>query len=283
MREASVGFQCPECVSEGRRTQRPVQTAFGGSVAGMRGYVTIGLIGANVLMFLLSLLSARSVSGALYGGGLGGVLGGPTPLLYKLAAIGPSFQASGNNVSFNVGTILPGFTEYTGIADGAYYRLFTAMFMHYGLLHLAMNMWALWVLGRPLEAMLGPVRFSALYLLCGLGGNVAAFLFQPYALSAGASTAIFGLFAALFLVLRRLGRNASAVLPVIVVNIIFTLTVPGISIAGHLGGLVTGAIVGAGLAYAPRANRSAIQAGVCVGALLLMMALTFAGTTRLTG
>ncbi|HWB37835.1 MAG TPA: rhomboid family intramembrane serine protease [Rugosimonospora sp.] len=283
MREASVGFQCPECVAQGRRTQRPVRTAFGGSSAGLHGYATITLIATNVLMFLLSLASAGNVGRAVYGGGLGGLLGGTTPLLYKLAVIGPSFQVSGNQISYQTTTHLPGFTEYVGVADGNYYRLVTAMFMHYGLLHLAMNMWALWILGRDLEAALGPVRFLALYLICGLGGNVAAYLFQPEALSAGASTAIFGLFSALFLVLRRLGRNASAVLPVIVINLIFTLTVPGISIAGHLGGLVTGGLVGAGLAYAPRANRGLVQAGVCVAALLLLVALTVVGTNRLTG
>ncbi len=283
MHEASVGHQCPDCVAEGRRTQRPVQTAFGGSAAGVHGYVTIGIITVNVLMFLVSLASARTVGKALFGGGLGGLLGGATPLMNKLAVIGPSFQAAGDSYSFDLSQAIPGFTHYVGVADGSYYRLFTAMFMHYGLLHLGMNMWALWVLGRPLEAMLGPIRFAVLYLLCGLGGNVAAYLFQPHALSAGASTAIFGLFAALFLVLQKLGRNASAVLPVIIINIVFTLTVPGISIAGHLGGLFTGAVVGAGMAYAPRANRALVQGGVCAGALLVLAALTVFGTVRLGG
>jgi membrane associated rhomboid family serine protease len=282
MREASVGHQCPECVAEGRRTQRPAQTAFGGSAAGMHRYVTIGLIATNVVVFLLSLASARSAGGALFGSGVGGLVGGNTPLSLRLAVVGPSFQVLGNQV-FSPDAVVPGATAYTGIADGGYYRLVTAMFMHYGILHLAMNMWALWVLGRPLEAMLGPVRFGALYLLCGLGGNVAAYLFQPGSLSAGASTAIFGLFAALFLVLRRLGRNASSVLPVIIINLIFTFSVPGISIAGHLGGLITGAVVGAGLAYAPRANRNLVQAAVCAGTLVLLTALTFVGTARLSG
>jgi membrane associated rhomboid family serine protease len=275
MREASVGFQCPECVAQGRRTQRPVQTAFGGTAAGAHGYVTVGLIMANVVLFLISLASARSAGGALFGSGFGGLLGGDTPLMDKLAVIGPSFQ----RINPQTGHA----TMYTGIADGAYYRLVTAMFMHYGLIHLGLNMWALWALGRPLEAMLGPVRFAVLYVLCGLGGNVAAYVFQPNALSAGASTALFGLFAALFLVLRKLGRNASAVLPVIFINLIFTFSVPGISIAGHLGGLVTGAVVGAILAYAPRNNRALVQAGACALVLVVLVGLTFVGTARLTG
>src|SRR5215471_1244788 len=118
MKAASVGHQCPECVAEGRRTQRPVQTAFGGSAAGMHGYVTIGLIAANVVMFLLSLASAHNVGNAVAGGGLGGLLGGPTPLMYKLAVIGPSFQASPQGVTFDVSQVHAGFTAYTGIADG---------------------------------------------------------------------------------------------------------------------------------------------------------------------
>src|SRR5437762_853516 len=79
-----------------------------------------------------------------------------------------------------------------GIAHGEWYRLITAMFLHYGLLHLALNMYALWILGRDLERFLGPLRFTGLYLLAGLGGNVAAYLFSaPNAATAGASTAVF--------------------------------------------------------------------------------------------
>jgi membrane associated rhomboid family serine protease len=269
MREASVGFQCPECVAEGRRTQRPVRTAFGGSALGQHGYVTVALIVINVAMLLVSLASAKNAGGALAGQGLGGLLGGNTPLMQKLAVIGLDRDtATGQTVAF-------------GIPQGEYYRLITAMFMHYGLLHLAMNMWALWILGRSLETALGPVRFLVLYLVAGLGGNVAAYVFQPGALSAGASTALFGLFAGLFLVLRRLRRNASSVIPVIILNFVFTFSIPGISIAGHLGGFVTGAIVGAGIAYAPQRNRTAIQAIVIVATVLVLGALTIWKTASL--
>jgi membrane associated rhomboid family serine protease len=270
MREASVGFQCPECVAEGRRSQRPVRTAFGGSAAGQHGYVTISLIVINVIMLLASLASAKSAGNALGGQGFGGLLGGNTPLMDKLAVIGDLVYPDGHTVP-------------TGIADGEYYRLITAMFMHYGLLHLAMNMWALWILGRTMEMALGPLRFLALYLVAGLGGNVAAYVFQPNALSAGASTALFGMFSALFLVLRRLGRDTSSVIPVIIINLIFTFSVPGISIAGHVGGLVTGAVAGAGVAYAPRANRTAVQVAVLAGTVLVLAACTVFKTSALRG
>ncbi len=256
MGEGAAGHQCPECVAEGRRTVRQTRTAFGGSSIGRQGYVTITLIVVNAIVLLLSLASSHNPGGAAAGGGLGGLLGGDTPLLDKLGVIGRC-------VNTDTGQATACF-----VAQGEYYRLFTAMFMHFGVLHLLMNMYALWFLARTLEAFLGPVRFLALYLVAGLGGNVAAYLFQPNALSAGASTAIFGLFAALFLVLRKLRLNAAAVLPVIILNLVFTLSVPGISIAGHLGGFVVGGLVGAGLAYAPREHRSAVQAGTTVTAVL---------------
>jgi membrane associated rhomboid family serine protease len=269
MRDASVGHQCPECVAEGKRTQRPALTAFGASAAGQAGFVTIGLIALNIVLLVASVVSAKNGGAALYGGGLGGLIGGETPLMDKLGVIGQCMT--------NTGTVVP-----CGVADGEYHRLFTAMFMHFGLIHLLMNMWALWILGRPLEAMFGPLRFLGIYLVCGLGGNVAAYLFQPGALSAGASTAVFGLFKVLFVALRRLRLSTSAVLPIIVINLIFTLTVPGISIAGHLGGLLTGAVVGAGVAYAPRANRTVIQAAVLLGAIALLGLLTVWQTGQLT-
>jgi membrane associated rhomboid family serine protease len=171
-----------------------------------------------------------------------------------------------------------------GIAEGEYYRLFTAMFLQYGLLHLAMNMWALWVLGRVLEGVLGPARFLALYLAAGLGGNVAAYLFsQPEVRTAGASGAIFGLFAALFIVLRKMGRDTSAVVPILVINLVFTFTVANISKAGHLGGLITGALVAIGVAYAPRARRTLFQSGTVVAVLVVLALLTAARTSALTG
>ncbi|SBT49420.1 rhomboid family intramembrane serine protease [Micromonospora auratinigra] len=256
MRDASVGHQCPECVSEGRRTVRPARTAFGGGAAGRQGYVTKTLIALNVLMMLLSIASARSGT-AIAGGGLGGLLGGSTPLTDWGSVLGRAILPDGS---------------LGGVAEGQWYRLVTAMFLHYGVVHLLLNMWALWVLGRTLEAVLGPLRFLALYLLAGLGGNVAVYLFSaPNRPSAGASTAIFGLFAAIFVIMRRLGRDTSSIVPILVINLIFTFTVPGISIAGHLGGLVVGALAALVLAYAPRGRRNLFQAaGTAVLAVALL-------------
>ncbi len=271
MRAASVGHQCPECVREGRRTQRPVRTALGGTALGQHGYVTRTLIAINVLMLIAAVASAGSAS-ALGGGsgGWGGLLGVSTPLHEWGSVLGQAYY--GNPPQLH------------GIAQGEYYRLITGMFLQYGLLHLALNMWALWVLGRVLEAVLGPARFLALYLVAGLGGSVAAYLFSaPNSLTAGASGAIFGLFAALFIVMRKLGRDTSSVVPIIVINIVFTFTVSGISIAGHLGGLVTGALVALAMAYAPQARRVLFSSGSVVAILVVLAVLTVVRTAALTG
>ncbi|MFC3503373.1 rhomboid family intramembrane serine protease [Micromonospora krabiensis] len=267
MRAASVGHQCPECVSEGRRSVRPARTAFGGGAAGRRGYVTKTLIGLNVLLMVLSIASDRGGDAAVGGSGFGGLLGGNTPLTDWGSVIGLAI--------FPDGTV-------GGVADGQWYRLITAMFLHYGLLHLLLNMWALWVLGRSLEATLGPLRFLGLYLLAGLGGNVAAYLFSAQnSASAGASTAIFGLFAAIFVIMRRLGRDTSSILPILVINLVLTFTVPSISVAGHLGGLVVGGLMSLVLAYAPRSHRSLVQLAGGVIILVALIGLALIRTAQL--
>ena len=271
MNDAAVGHQCPECVSEGRRSQRPLRTTFGGSMVGVKGYVTISLLAANVIMMLLSVASAGG-GDSLFGGGFGGLLGGQTPLTEWGSVRGVELYGyEGTSVTFGVPV---------GVADGEYYRLVTQMFLHYGPLHLLMNMWALWVLGRSLEGVLGPVRFLILYLVSGLGGGVAAYLFSPAAQTAGASGAIFGLFAALFVVMRRLGRDTSSVVPILVINIAISFA-PGISLAGHLGGLVTGAVIALALAYAPQRIRNRVLAGTVAGLLLLMTVVVVAQTIAL--
>ncbi|GGK93929.1 rhomboid family intramembrane serine protease [Mangrovihabitans endophyticus] len=259
MNAASVGHQCPECVNEGRRTQRQARTAFGGRVAGGTGTVTRTLIGINVAVMIISV--ATGGLGAVAGGGWGGLLGGTTPLTDWGSVIG--YASYG-----------PGDTALHGVAAGEWYRLITAMFLHYGALHLLMNMYALWILGRDMERVLGRLRFAGLYLIAGLGGNVAAYLFSPPNVpTAGASTAVFGLMAAIFVILRRLNLSVAPILPIIVINVIFTFAVANISVAGHLGGLAVGGVAAAVLAYAPTKNRNVVQGvglAVIVAALLVL-------------
>jgi membrane associated rhomboid family serine protease len=262
MNEASVGHQCPECVTEGRKTQRQARTAFGGSTTGAHGYVTTTLITCNVVVFLLSILTSKDLGRAF--------ANGDTPLAGDLAVWG---QGSLH------GVLVP-----AGVATGEYYRLFTAMFMHFGIIHLASNMILLWWIGRPLEKELGPGRFLAVYIVCGLGGNVAAYLFSPGSLSAGASTAIYGLLAVYFFVLRRLNRDISVIMPLILINLFITFrNASEISVAGHLGGLATGIVIGLALAYAPRERRTLVQFATMGGVAVLLVILTLVQTASING
>jgi membrane associated rhomboid family serine protease len=267
MRDAAIGHQCPECVAQGRRTQRPARTALGGGAAGRGGYVTKTLIGLNLAV--AAIVALVGGAGSLAGGAWGGVLGGATEAHERFAVLGYAVYVEGGPAH--------------GVAAGEYYRLFTAMFLHYGVAHLLLNMWALWVLGRTLEADLGPVRFAILYLVSGIGGNVAAYLFSdPQSLTAGASTAVYGLFAAVFVIFRRLGRDTSAVVPIIVINLLFTVVARrSVSLEGHLGGFVTGGLVAAILAYAPRGNRTVIQVIGCGLVFVSLVLLSIARTSSL--
>jgi membrane associated rhomboid family serine protease len=277
MREASVGHQCPECVAEGRRAQRPARTAFGGGAAGQRGYVTKVIVALNVVVALIGL--ALSGSGSLFSGGL---FSQASELQAFGGVVGPSVTALAQSGDVVLGAFPDLGAVFPGIYDGAYYRIFTAMFIHYGLLHLAVNMWALWMLGRSLEAVLGPLRFAALYVIAGVGGNVASFLISPNSLAAGASTAIFGLFAAYFVVARKLGRDTGGIIALLVVNLVLTFTISSISWQGHLGGLVTGGLIAAILAYAPRANRTLVQAVGCGLVFVVLIGLTLARSLSVT-
>jgi membrane associated rhomboid family serine protease len=130
------------------------------------------------------------------------------------------------------------------VAGGQYYRLITAAFLHGGLLHLAFNMFAILVVGREIEAVLGRLRFLVLYLVSALGGSVCFYLFgSPGALALGASTATFGLFGALFVLARARQIDTSQIIMLIAFNLLLGAVIPGIDNLGHMGGLVTGVAV----------------------------------------
>ena len=264
MNEASVGHQCPECVREGRRSMRPVRTAFGGSRAGGAAIVTKVLIVLNVVAALITALAAGRA--ALAGGG-----GQASAVHFWGAISGLPFaypQPDGTTA------------VYDGVAGGEFYRLLTSMFLHYGPLHLLLNMAGLWIFGRPLEAAFGPLRFLALYMLAGLGGSVAVYLFEPRALTAGASGAVYGLVGAYFVVLKRLKLDTSAVVPYLIFLILYSF-IGNVSLSGHLGGLVFGAAVAAGLAYAPQKYRTQLQIATIAGTTVILAILTIAWTIAL--
>ncbi|OBF80103.1 rhomboid family intramembrane serine protease [Mycobacterium sp. 852002-51163_SCH5372311] len=174
-------------------------------------------------------------------------------------------------------------------ARGELYRLLTSAFVHTGPAHLLLNMWALYVVGPPLEMWLGRLRYGALYALSALGGSVLVdLLAAPNSAAAGASGAIFGLFGAIFVVARRLSLDVRGVVAVIVFNLVFTFVVPAVSShriswQAHIGGLVTGALVAAAYVYAPKASRNLIQAGVTVAIVAVFAGLIWWRTGVLLG
>ena len=129
---------------------------------------------------------------------------------------------------------------------GEYYRLITAGFLHYGFLHIAFNMYALWGLGQALESRLGPKRFLAVYVVALLGGSAGALLLEPNSLVGGASGAVFGLFGALAVALRARGVSImkTPLGPTLLLNFFLTFAIPGLSKGGHVGGFVLGLIAG---------------------------------------
>ncbi len=135
------------------------------------------------------------------------------------------------------------------VRNGEWWRLVTAGFLHYGLLHIFFNCWALWALGRGIESLLGRWRYVGLFLVSVLGGSAGALLMSPNALTAGASGGVFGILAAGVVISRRGGHpvQRQRLRPTLVMNIIITFTIPGISVGGHAGGAVAGALAAAAM------------------------------------
>jgi membrane associated rhomboid family serine protease len=190
-------------------------------------------------------------------------------------------------VSYLLQRVVPGWTSqwaFFPIAGAVEpWRFLTAAFLHStgGVLHILFNMYALWLVGPYLEGALGRARFVALYVLAAVGGQVGVTLLASPASPAwftgvvGASGAVFGLFGAVLVVLRRLGRDARQILVFLAINGALGFFLPGIAWQAHLGGLVTGLVVGAAYAYAPRQRRDAVAvtATVGVGVLLVVLVL----------
>jgi membrane associated rhomboid family serine protease len=155
-------------------------------------------------------------------------------------------------------------------------RLITSAFLHYGLLHIFMNMLALVLLGPYLERLLGMWRFGALYLITALGASASVYAFgSQLQNTAGASGAIYGLFAAALLLARELQLNPQWLIGTIVINFVFTFSVPDISKLGHIGGFVVGGLATVAIAGVPW-NRKRLPVRIQVaglGGLLLAIVI----------
>jgi membrane associated rhomboid family serine protease len=248
LRPASVGFQCPHCVAEGQSTIRQPRNAYGGRMVERAGLVTVVLAVLNVVSFVATAVTSTD-----------GFRDNTNSRLYDELALSPLRVA----------------------VDHEYWRMIGSAFMHIGPLHLILNMVALAVVGPRLEQVLGHWRYLALYLLSALGGSVSVYLFDLRG-AAGASGAIFGLFAAIVVVARNLGLDLRPMLITIAINFAFSFT-PGISLFGHLGGFVVGGLSALALVYAPKGpNRTSIQILALGGILAVLVALTIYQTSALS-
>jgi membrane associated rhomboid family serine protease len=237
LRPASVGFQCPDCVKQGNATVRRPTAPYGGRVVARAGAVSLVLGLLNVVAFVVTVATAP-----------GGLTGNTNSRLFDELELVPLRVA----------------------VDGEYWRLIGSAFLHIGLLHLAGNMLALAIVGPALERVFGWWRFLAIYLVAALGGSVAVYLFgSPFGAVAGASGAIYGLFAATLIVVRRLGLDARFMVLAVALNFGVSFA-PGISLLGHLGGFVTGGLLALAMVYAPKASRTSLQI-LAIGVLLAIL------------
>jgi membrane associated rhomboid family serine protease len=207
MTPTSVGMRCPEC----SRERTPVKTL--GNVV-RRPEVTIALIVINVVAFLAegSLTFTGQPSGKIYEEGalFGSILHFPT----------------------------------LGVAHGQWWRIVTSGFLHENLLHIGFNMYILYILGQMLEPALGRVKFGTIYAVSLLTGSFGALLVTPHSPTVGASGAVFGLMgaAAVEMRARQIPIMQSGVGGLILLNLVISFTLPGISWGGHIGGLIGGAV-----------------------------------------
>ena len=245
---APVGIRCPDHAGVRRAATtklkpKPVRRAPGIALATGNAPITKALIAINVLIYLI---------GASQGGGLsdpGSSINQPGSLYRHMVLFGPY------------------------VPHGGWYRLVTAMFLHENLLHIGFNMYALWVIGRLVEQYLGTTRYIGLYFVSGLAGSAGALLQTPITPVLGASGAIFGILGAMMILEYQMtGRLAGQALTLVVINLVLSFVIPGISWGGHVGGLIGGILIM--LAYAHWSDKGRARYGqLGLGGILGLVAV----------
>ena len=222
-----MGFQCVDCIRADRQSVPAARTVAGATLrTRTTPVVTYALIAVNVAVFAITAAQA------------GGIVDNDRSALFYSWALWPP-----------------------AVADGQLFRLIGSGFLHFGPLHLAVNMFALWIVGRDVEQVLGRSRYLAVYAASILGGSAAVMVFALNSVTAGASGAVYGLFGALGVILLRLRQNLGPIVAIIVINLVISVATPGISLWGHLGGLAAGTVATAGLLFAPGWLRSGSKPG----------------------
>ncbi|WEK61510.1 MAG: rhomboid family intramembrane serine protease [Candidatus Microbacterium colombiense] len=247
--QAAVGVICPECMQEQRKNRTPAQKRaerrWGnrGSVAAVRSgrpIVTYVLLAVTSFIGLVQLIP-----------GLDG------PIKQALWFYAPYLYPNLFALPFEP------------------WRLMTALFVHGGFVHLALNMLALWMLGQSLEPMLGRARYLALYLISGLGGSVMVALIAPGNPTVGASGAIFGLMAGLLIIGRHIGANVTGILVILGINFAFGFFAGGISWQAHLGGAIVGALIAFIYTRTRRREQRTWQIVLLSATVVLLLAVVF--------
>ncbi|HEY2005228.1 MAG TPA: rhomboid family intramembrane serine protease [Solirubrobacteraceae bacterium] len=249
MTPTPVGMRCPECARDRTRVKTIRSTA-------STPTVTQALIAINVIVFFAETATGTSLGGA---GNLS-----PGTLFQKGALYGPYISQSHE-----------------------YWRLLTAGFLHDGLLHILFNMVFLWFMGQMLEPAIGRLNFAVVYFVSLLAGSAGALVFEPLGLTIGASGACFGVLGALIVVAHYRGLSIwqSGLGLTLIINVVFSLSVAGISIGGHLGGVIGGAICGWLIVnIGERRNLPAAALAGCalVGVISVVVAIAVAGGQGLT-
>ncbi|WP_433712733.1 rhomboid family intramembrane serine protease [Nocardia sp. CA-084685] len=230
LRPAAVGQHCVDCVRQGQREVRPVRTVAGATQTARTPipYVTYVLIALNTIVFAVTAGQSKSL-----------------------------VENTGHSALYIDWVLYP-----PAVAHGQYVRLIGSGFLHYGPIHLLLNMFALYVVGRGIEPVLGWGRYLVVYLVSLLGGSAAVMLFARDSLTAGASCAVYGLFGAITVVLIRVRQNPNQMLILIGINVFISFSLPGISLAGHLGGLAAGTLATLGILFLPEWLRAKTQENV---------------------
>jgi membrane associated rhomboid family serine protease len=246
MTTTPVGMRCPECAKQRTEVRNPI-----GMAGRTDAPATYTLIALCVAAFIGEIVSGGTISG---GGGTLSTDGGLFSWLFD-----------------------PSTGQGIGVAAGEPYRIVTSAFLHAGIIHLGLNMVALYFLGVLLEPAIGTLRFCGIYAASVLCGSFGALLLDPNVLTVGASGGIFGLMSAAFLIARHRGLDelASQIGFFVIINIVFTFSASHISIGAHLGGLVGGALAGLMITRLEQhriANRNAIEiaglVAICVIAVV---------------
>lgn len=238
MVQAAVGVRCPECAGRPTGAARLKPRAVSRGTA----YVTTVLIAINVVVFVLQIATDPGGVGTGLGGSVssGGWLFGPE------------------------------------VADGDWWRIVTSGFLHAGIVHLGFNMVALWILGSRFEAYIGPLRFGLIYGAAVMWGSAGALLLSPNVRTVGASGGVFGLMAAIFILERQRGISIMGDAGLwLGINLVITFALPGISIGGHLGGIIGGGV--AALALSGLGKRHLAARRMHMGSLAAVVAVVVVG------